>query len=230
MAKRGELMKISEAAKRAVASIAYNYTPDGVLKDADVYESYIQQAIDEATAELKNEYAGALAECDASHEIQRQLKAEIERLNEVQTKGCDCDPDDACRFARERDEAKAEIARMRDTLESQGRNHTQPCGYGSMCPWCEIEDLRAQSRNLRGLISEIREHRGVMEKNTNAVMQVVSQTNEENASLRVALDLLENDMHQFGPRPCPTCDQVTRLIGRPFGCEVARARKNGKED
>ncbi len=33
-----------------------------------------------------------------------------------------------------------------------------------------------------------------------------------------ALLLIENDPHQWSPRPCSTCRAVTTLIGRPFGC------------
>lgn len=40
------------------------------------------------------------------------------------------------------------------------------------------------------------------------------------AALSEALNLSEKDPHQFGTRPCPTCNTITNLIGRPFGCNA----------
>lgn len=42
--------------------------------------------------------------------------AEVARLTELRQKGCDCNDEDACRFARERDEARAEVERLRWAL------------------------------------------------------------------------------------------------------------------
>jgi hypothetical protein len=33
-----------------------------------------------------------------------------------------------------------------------------------------------------------------------------------------ALDLIEADPHRFSKRPCATCQAVSAIIGRPFGC------------
>lgn len=35
---------------------------------------------------------------------------------------------------------------------------------------------------------------------------------------QAALDLIEKDPHQWSKRPCTTCQTVSVLIGRPFGC------------
>jgi hypothetical protein len=42
-----------------------------------------------------------------------QAEAEVERLREMRQRGCDCNDEDACRFARERDEARAEVERLK---------------------------------------------------------------------------------------------------------------------
>jgi hypothetical protein len=44
------------------------------------------------------------------------------------------------------------------------------------------------------------------------------------------LDLIYHDTHQWSERPCPTCQSITRIVGRPFGCvrfaaERAKARQ-----
>jgi len=32
------------------------------------------------------------------------------------------------------------------------------------------------------------------------------------------LDLIQGDPHQWSNRPCPTCQPISKMIGRPFGC------------
>lgn len=45
-------------------------------------------------------------------------------------------------------------------------------------------------------------------------------------SIGVVLDLLQRDPHQWSTRPCSTCQTVTTLAGRDFGCVAhAKARK-----
>ena len=40
-----------------------------------------------------------------------------------------------------------------------------------------------------------------------------------------ALRLIEIDGHMYGgTRPCPTCQKVSKVLGRPFGCEASRAK------
>ncbi len=31
--------------------------------------------------------------------------------------------------------------------------------------------------------------------------------------------LIESDPHSWSSRPCQTCNQVSTLLGRPFGCQ-----------
>jgi hypothetical protein len=40
-----------------------------------------------------------------------------------------------------------------------------------------------------------------------------------------ALNLLECDTHQFQARPCSTCQAISNLFGRPFGCELKQIRR-----
>ena len=32
------------------------------------------------------------------------------------------------------------------------------------------------------------------------------------------IDLIQNDPHQWSTRPCSTCQAITSIIGKPFGC------------
>lgn len=43
-------------------------------------------------------------------------EAEVERLREVHIRCCECSPDEACQFARERDESRAEVVRLREQV------------------------------------------------------------------------------------------------------------------
>ncbi len=36
-------------------------------------------------------------------------------------------------------------------------------------------------------------------------------------------DLWEHDPHQWSTRPCPTCREITAIIGRKFGCYAVAA-------
>lgn len=47
----------------------------------------------------------------------RKAKDEIERLRDLR-RPCECGADEQCAFAKERDEARAEIERLRDALEN----------------------------------------------------------------------------------------------------------------
>ncbi|MBR9837001.1 MAG: hypothetical protein GYB50_03800 [Rhodobacteraceae bacterium] len=42
---------------------------------------------------------------------------------------------------------------------------------------------------------------------------------------QAALDIFARDPHRFSDRPCATCQNITTIIGRPWGC-VASARRN----
>jgi hypothetical protein len=35
-----------------------------------------------------------------------------------------------------------------------------------------------------------------------------------------AFELIEKDPHQWSSRPCPTCQEVSEIIGKPFGCSA----------
>jgi hypothetical protein len=37
------------------------------------------------------------------------------------------------------------------------------------------------------------------------------------------LFLFEVDPHQFSPRPCSTCEEISGIAGKPFGCNRKRA-------
>jgi hypothetical protein len=44
--------------------------------------------------------------------------------------------------------------------------------------------------------------------------------------LKIALDLIQSDPHQWSNRPCQTCKAVSAIVGRPFGCyEFQRERR-----
>lgn len=44
---------------------------------------------------------------------------------------------------------------------------------------------------------------------------------------RDALDLIDADWHPTSGRPCPTCDPISTLIGRPWGCARYRIEYPG---
>ena len=46
-----------------------------------------------------------------------------------------------------------------------------------------------------------------------------------NIILGTVLDLIQADPHQWSTRPCPTCQAVSAIINKPFGC-VLKAVKN----
>ena len=42
------------------------------------------------------------------------------------------------------------------------------------------------------------------------------------------LDMLQSDPHGWSSRPCSTCDTITAMMGKPFGCAKYRIDKAGK--
>jgi hypothetical protein len=46
-----------------------------------------------------------------------------------------------------------------------------------------------------------------------------------NVLIITVLDLLQNDSHQWGERPCPTCRSITIILGRKFGCYLYAEQK-----
>lgn len=57
------------------------------------------------------------------------------------------------------------------------------------------------------------------------ITPILEQTRKFTESVDSAFNLLEIDPHSFSTRPCQTCQQVTALIGRDFGC--VKRRKGG---
>ena len=49
-----------------------------------------------------------------------EARAEVGRLRRLRQHGCECTDEDACQFARERDEALLEVERMRECLRIAG--------------------------------------------------------------------------------------------------------------
>ena len=43
-----------------------------------------------------------------------------------------------------------------------------------------------------------------------------------------AFDLIQKDPHQWSDRGCVTCETITSLIQRPFGCVLYSKRKRGR--
>ena len=44
------------------------------------------------------------------------------------------------------------------------------------------------------------------------------------------LDLIQGDAHTWSSRPCPTCQSVTIIAGRPFGCVKVRLDREAREN
>ena len=44
------------------------------------------------------------------------------------------------------------------------------------------------------------------------------------SELKEALEALGADMHQDSPRPCPTCQKVSEVLGKDWGCIETYAR------
>ncbi len=45
--------------------------------------------------------------------------------------------------------------------------------------------------------------------------------------LQVVCRLMDDDQHDWSLRPCPTCQAISQIRGRPFGCE-RRAQEAAK--
>lgn len=48
--------------------------------------------------------------------------------------------------------------------------------------------------------------------------------------LNAALSLIEADPHSWSSRPCQTCNLVSSIAGRPFGCNAKAERERTKSD
>ena len=40
------------------------------------------------------------------------------------------------------------------------------------------------------------------------------------------LRLIQNDPHQWSTRPCTTCQTISQLVNKPFGCDYYRLTKS----
>ena len=72
-------------------------------------------------------------------------------------------------------------------------------------------------------------HKRGMSSESIAAEAASKQQQESNAKedlLRVLVEsvaaLFGKDPHQWSTRPCQACGVVSSLIGRPFGCDIAR--------
>lgn len=50
--------------------------------------------------------------------------------------------------------ANIEADSLRAVIESQGRDHTQPCSLGELCPWCYAEMLKRERDSLRAVVAQ----------------------------------------------------------------------------
>lgn len=41
----------------------------------------------------------------------------------------------------------------------------------------------------------------------------------------VVLDLLQADPHQWSTRPCSTCQAISKIVSRPFGCVLYKQQR-----
>jgi len=80
----------------------------------------LQAEVERLRAEIQPRIERSIAFQDAMEEAEAErdeARAEVERLREMRQRGCDCNDEDACRFARERDEARAEVMRLQAEVE-----------------------------------------------------------------------------------------------------------------
>jgi len=86
----------------------------------------------------------------ASHEL-RDAREEIDRLREERNR-------ETSRAEADRDRLAAEVERQNRALDehwrSEQQGHTDPCTYGSLCPWCEVERLTALKVEAEALYEE----------------------------------------------------------------------------
>ncbi len=46
--------------------------------------------------------------------------------------------------------------------------------------------------------------------------------------VEAVLELVQDDPHQWSTRPCSTCQAITSMTGKPFGCIKERIRREKK--
>jgi len=90
---------------------------------AEAYRVACLQAeaeVERLKAEIQPRIERSIAFQDAMEEAEAERDAalaEVQRLQELRQRGCDCNDEDACRFARERDEARVEVMRLQADVE-----------------------------------------------------------------------------------------------------------------
>lgn len=77
-----------------------------------------------------------------------------------------------------------------------------------------VSDLvvTVNAEQIRTLVNQVLDDRGITADNLDKIKHMMTS----------GFDLLEQDPHQFSTRPCQTCNQVSALIGRKFGCVKLR--------
>lgn len=45
---------------------------------------------------------------------------------------------------------------------------------------------------------------------------------------KAVLDLIQGDPHSWSDRPCPTCQPISTMLGKPFGCYRFQAERKRK--
>ena len=99
------------------------------LDEARAEIERLKAEVERLKAEIQPRIERSIAFQDAMEEAEAErdeARAEVERLREIRQFGCDCNDEDACRFARERDEARAEVMRLQAEVERlQGQVETR---------------------------------------------------------------------------------------------------------
>jgi hypothetical protein len=67
-----------------------------------------------------------------------------------------------------------QIAALTAVIETQGREHKEPCNLGPLCPWCKIAALQAQIDSDRGLQDKCAALQARIEKLTEALEKIRS--------------------------------------------------------
>lgn len=73
--------------------------------------------------------------------------------------------------------------------------------------------------------AEIEQNRGAcLPWQARALKTLLRGVAEGDVNLQAALRLLDGDGHTYGKRPCQTCDAVSAIAARPFGCTARRQK------
>lgn len=100
----------------------------------------------EAEARVAAEGACDCAESEVSR--LREQVADLQAVETARSEGCACGDDEACRFVRERDEARAKVAQLQGLLRDMEYGH-YPDGLASLCPACHLTPRMGHSVDCR---------------------------------------------------------------------------------